>query len=278
MIRYIFAALFVFISTDVTRAEVSLSEMKNAIGGVCPADLRRVSLIDANDKCDPHLSVSKACDSKFQAPSSQWQQCYDDIQECRRQVDQENQTVYDYNDWIAKCTSAAAKRESSNPSPKVTTNGNATSDDFASRLEAAKKRNKQMEETNGKQQQEFSAELAQKLQDNYQSFVQKLEQARREEAGLREQYRIERDQMRHVQLMRQLEQQEEARSIAESVLSSFLQGFASGYSSSLPSSGSSYRAPTPQYQAPSSGPATRETSQPSGGCTPIYYGKTLIGC
>jgi hypothetical protein len=159
----------------------------------------------------------------------------------------------------------------------VTTNGNAPSDDFASRLEQAKKRNKQMDDVNGKQQQAFTEELDRKREDNYRNFIQRVEEARREEARLREQYRIERDQMRRVQLMRQLEEQEETRSIAENVLTSFLQGFASAYSNSVPSSSSSYRTPPAQYQTPSSGPATRETNKPSGSCTPFRTsdGKTF---
>ena len=248
MIRYPITAGLFFISINAMGGELSLSYMRSAVGGICPADLSKVTIIDANDRCDPHLSISKACDAKYSAPGSEWHQCYEQISECRRQVDQENQTVYDYNDWIAKCTAARANRNNSVQSPRASAKGgtNSTADDFAARLEEAKIRNKQMEEVNGKQQQAFSQELERRRQDNYLRYVRDIEEARREEARLREQYRIERDQMRQAQLMRQLEQQQEARATAEAVLGSFLQGFISTYRvhyQALPTLTKSHRLP-----------------------------------
>lgn len=214
---------------------VSLSDLKNQIGRTCPSDLRRTSLIDANARCNPHDSVTKACDANYKAPGKQWQACYDQVSECRRQVDEQNQTVYDYNDWVAKCSASDQRqKEAAKPlRPGAAKDTGPDGDDFAARLKKAKTRNEQMEATSGKQQEQFSKSLEQKRAD--------LIAAREEEARIRDEFRMEREAIRQGQLRRQLEQQQEQRAIAENVLGSFLQGFVSTYQSSLPTPPSSGR-------------------------------------
>jgi hypothetical protein len=275
MLRWSISGSALFLCLAVAQAEeaTSLSDLRNKIGGACPADLRRVTLIDANAKCNPQQSVTKSCDAKYQAPTKAWQACYEEVNECRRQVDEQNQTIYDYNDWIAKCAAADASRRAGAKSfapgfAKV--NSPYAGVDFAARLKKGQERNDQMEAVNGKQQQEFTAALERKRSD--------LEAARREEARIRQQLQIEREIERRAQLMRQLEQQEEQRAMMENIVGSFLQGFVQGFSgavSSSPSTNPNYARPAP---ASPSGDATRETSRSSGQCAPFRMEGGKTGC
>ncbi|WP_027552251.1 hypothetical protein [Bradyrhizobium sp. Cp5.3] len=222
------AAIILFLASHANADMISLSDMKNQIGRACPASLTRVSIIDANARCNPNMSVTKACDAKYEAPGKAWHACYEQVEECRRQVDEENQTVYDYNDWIAKCAAADQRqKDAAKPlQPGAAKDTGSGGDDFAARLDKAKARNQQMEATNGKQQEDFLKSLEQKRND--------LIAAHQEEARIRAQLQQEREERRQAQLMRQLEAQQEQRAIAEAALGSFLQGFISAYSSSLP--------------------------------------------
>jgi hypothetical protein len=89
-----------------------------------------------------------------------------------------------------------------------------------------------------------------------------------------QQNKIRRDRMR--------KEQEDAAAAA------IIGGFVEGLSSTAPRAQTpntpypqrvpSNPAPSPPPAIAAPGSATRETSQPSGNCTPIYYGKTMIGC
>ncbi|TIP22827.1 MAG: hypothetical protein E5X67_35770 [Mesorhizobium sp.] len=88
--------------------------------------------------------MTDACDRNYKAPSKQWSACYDEVAECRRRVNADNEKIYEYNSFISKCRSAeAARKKSSSPAlvarPNPSVGGGI---DWKARADAARARAK----------------------------------------------------------------------------------------------------------------------------------------
>lgn len=83
-----------------------------ARSGICPANLSTYSRIDGNDECNPGGREIRACDSNHKAASRSWQACYQEVSDCRKKIDAENDKIREYNSLIYKCRTAAARNGS----------------------------------------------------------------------------------------------------------------------------------------------------------------------
>ena len=84
---------------------------KVAQSGICPAQLATYELINANDNCNPGGQKIKACDSRFKPGTRSWSECYDDVLICRKQVDESNSKIIQYNSLIYKCRNEQRQKE-----------------------------------------------------------------------------------------------------------------------------------------------------------------------
>lgn len=77
----------------------------------CPAQLTTYELVNANDTCNPENREVRSCDSRFEQGTRQWSECYEDILICRRQVDDSNTKIIQYNSLIYKCRDEQRQKE-----------------------------------------------------------------------------------------------------------------------------------------------------------------------
>jgi hypothetical protein len=169
-----------------------IEAVKNVLkAGHCPA--AELSLISENERCDRDGAMTKACDQAYPLASTKWQECYNDVSECRKKVDDDNKVISESNSVYRQCMKNADKGAPTPPPPKASTAKPNGDDDLSKRLEAAKARGGSAAQDARKQDEEFEVQVR---DINKRAEEQRRLQSREEverEAAARDRERTERD-------------------------------------------------------------------------------------
>jgi hypothetical protein len=132
---------------------------------MCPA--AEIAIINANDRCNPNGREAKACDQRFPAASAAWQNCYYGIEQCRKQVDEDNRVSYKSNEVFRRCHQR-----------------DAASSTLASRLASQQAKNATANDVRRRQDQQFSDTVREQQQQYQQRKAarEQAEQARQKQA------------------------------------------------------------------------------------------------
>lgn len=170
-----FALLFLLSATAPIRAQ-DISSIKSALAAkICPAsEYSRITYDDRN--CG--WSAQKACDERYRAPSAAWQDCYGKINECRKQIDADNQVIYEANRVFRLCnqhpsdtdqSSTLGRPRSGYSSSDSPSHNDSESSDLARRLAAQREKNTTTDDVRRQQDQQFN-DTVRSTQRQYQQF------------------------------------------------------------------------------------------------------------
>jgi hypothetical protein len=160
--RLVLGFFFIFQAMlPVAAQEIDIEAVKNALAaGHCPAG--ELSLVSANERCDPDGATHKTCDRKSPAASPEWQRCYADIEACRKRTDDDNAVIRHSNEVYRQCMKNAEKAvpppKASAPPPKASAVKPSGDEDISKRLEAAKARGASAAQEARKQNEEFEVQ------------------------------------------------------------------------------------------------------------------------
>lgn len=83
--------------------DLDIDQLRAAVQNHNCLSKEHVARLDANAICDPNNETERACDAKYTAPSTAWQQCYGAIRKCQDDISEKNQIIFEYNMMIDKC-------------------------------------------------------------------------------------------------------------------------------------------------------------------------------
>lgn len=183
-----FPVLYLGVTTP-THAQ-DISSIKSALAAKqCPAS--EYSHITYDDRgCG--WSAQKACDDRYKAPGEAWQDCYSKTNECRKQIDADNQVINEANRVFRQCNQNKSETDRSstgsqprigNSSPGSPSQNDSDSSDLASRLAAQRAKNATADDVRRQQDQQFS-DTVHSAQQQYQQYKarEQAEQAAQERA------------------------------------------------------------------------------------------------
>ena len=191
IIQFIGCALIFFLGANALARAQDISSIKSMLAAKqCPAS--EYSRITYDDRgCG--YSMQKACDQGYRAPSQAWQDCYSKMGDCRKQIDADNQVIYEANRVFRLCNQHKSDVDqsstgsqprtgySSSSSPSQNDSG---SSDLASRLAAQRAKNATADDVRRQQDQKFS-DTVRSTQQQYQQFKaqEEAEQEARQQAA-----------------------------------------------------------------------------------------------
>lgn len=189
-----FALLFFLSDAPPTRAQ-DISSIKSGLAAkICPAS--EYSHITYDDRgCG--WSAQKACDEQYRAPSAAWQDCYSKTNECRKQIDADNQVIDEANNVYRQCQQRRPDIDQASTDNRQrpggsSSQGNSGSSDLASRLAAQRAKNATADEARQQQDQQFN-DTVRSTQQQYQQYQaqKRAEQAAQERARAAERQRAD---------------------------------------------------------------------------------------
>jgi hypothetical protein len=147
-----------------------------------PSEFSRISYDDRS--CG--FSAQKACDQQYRAPSQAWQDCYHQLDVCRKQADADNQVITEANRVYRSCHQPKSNSDQSATGMQPKAGGssagsdnlqhNSTSSDLASRLATQRRKNATAADVQRQQDQQFS-DIVRTQQQQYQQAKAAREQA-----------------------------------------------------------------------------------------------------
>lgn len=176
IIPFIGCLLILFLGVTTPAHTQDISSIKSMLAAKqCPAsEYSRITYDDRN--CG--WSAQKACDQRYRAPSQAWLDCYHQMGECRKQIDADNQVIYEANRVFRLCNQHQSEIDQSSTdsrprtgysSPGSPSQNDYGSSDLASRLAAQRQKNATADDIRRQQDQQFS-DTVRSTQQQYQQF------------------------------------------------------------------------------------------------------------
>jgi hypothetical protein len=166
------AIIFSFGATATSSADDIESVKAGLAAKQCPA--AEIAIINGNDRCNPNGRESKACDQRFPAASAAWQNCYYGIEQCRKQVSEDNDVIYKSNEAFRQCHRSDAASSKTLPMGGK----GVPASDLAGRLAAQQAKNATADDVRRQQDQQFN-DTVRAHQQQYQQRNAAREQAER---------------------------------------------------------------------------------------------------
>jgi hypothetical protein len=127
-------ALIFFLGATAPTFAQDISSVKSMLAAKqCPpSEYSRIRYDDRN--CG--YPAQKACDDRYRAPSQPWQECYDQLNLCRKQADADNQVINEANRVYRDCQQRKSDADYSNQKTSSTSQGGGSESgsDLARRL------------------------------------------------------------------------------------------------------------------------------------------------
>lgn len=176
IIQFIGCSLILFLGAITPARAQDISSIKSMLAAKqCPpSEYSRISYDDRG--CG--WPAQKACDQRYRAPSQAWQDCYHQLGECRKQIDADNQVVYEANRVFRLCnqhqsdtdqSSTGSRPKTGHSSSNSPSQNDSGSSDLASRLASQRAKNATADEVRRQQDQQFS-DTVRSTQQQYQQF------------------------------------------------------------------------------------------------------------